>query len=122
MLDWQQAGTAAVAICGVVGTYLNFRKTTRKAIASTLHQHNIELRALADTRQEEIASLVVRLKESESERDGLAALYERALETIRFHTDEALRLRGEADTLRHDNTSLRQRIAGLHSNKQGGST
>lgn len=121
-MDWQQVGTAAVAICGVVGAYINFRKTTKKAIDGTLHQHNVELRALADTRQEEIESLTAKLKEAESERDGLAALYERALETIRFHTDEALRLRGEADTLRHDNTSLRQRIAGLNSNQQGGST
>lgn len=113
MLDWSTVGTAATAIGGIFGLYVNFRKGIRKAVAGTVAQHNVELQALADTRREEIESLITKLRATECERDGLTSLYEKALETIRCHTDEALRLRGEADTLRADNSSLRQRIAAL---------
>jgi|SRR5665213_408297 len=116
MLDWSTIGTAAGCIGGVLGVYLNFRRGIQKAVSDTALQQQGELQQLANTRRDEIDSLTYRLGNSESERIGLSALYDRALQSIRNLGDEKLRLQGDIDALTHDNITLRQRIVGLEKN------
>ncbi len=109
MLDLQQVGAGVIAIAGVVGNYINSRRGVQKAIDGTQDQHNQELRALAQTRWEEITELRGRVKDLENERDGLESLYQRSLETVRYQSDELVRLKGGAENLRNENNDLQRR-------------
>lgn len=119
-MDWQQVGTAVIAVAGVVGSYVNYRKGLKKTISEALQQNNAELQDLAATRLEEIQALEARSKNARaaldtanSELAAVTSLYNRALGTIRHYSDEVLQLRANVDALEADNKALRQRIAGL---------
>lgn len=119
-MDLSQLGAAASMIGGVVGAYVAFRKGVKNAVEATLEQHNTELQALAETRRQELTDLRERMVTTENELCGLSSLYEKALQQIRHNGDEALRLRGNVESLEDDNRALRQRLAGLERNQRAG--
>jgi chromosome segregation ATPase len=119
-MDWTSIGTGAVAVAGVVGSWLNYRKGLRRTISEAMKQQNVELQDLAATRLEEIKAITARyksavedLEKARTENTGLTSLYEKALKSIRTYSDEVLQLRANVSAVEADNKALRQRIAGL---------